>query len=113
MATPPALQTPDLGDAYQNLVDALGRAYWEASSLDTKDLIHGAQESIGDIITAINKQDLADNAALFAQLGSKIKATNAALKKIQDDINTITRNINTAASVLEAISKVLSLVPKI
>ena len=111
MSTPAVLQNADPGDAYQALFDALGRAYWEASTVENKDLIHGAQESVGEIITAIDEQELADNTALFNQLAPKIKATNDALKKIQDQINNITRNISTAASVLAAIAKVLSLVP--
>jgi methyl-accepting chemotaxis protein len=113
MSTPPVLQNPDPGDTYQALYDALGRAYWEASTVENKDLIHGAQESIGEILTAIDQQELAANTALFSQLTPKIKATNEALEKIQGQINNITRNINTAASVLSGIAKVLSLFPAI
>ncbi|MEO6802529.1 MAG: hypothetical protein ABI197_04695 [Granulicella sp.] len=108
---PPVLQAPDLGDAYQALYDSLGKAYWEASDIDSKDLIHGVQESIGEIIDTINAQQLADNTALFIKLAPQIKATSAALKTIQSKINDITKNINTASLVLSGIAKVLSLVP--
>ncbi len=111
MASSTVLQGPDLGAAYQKLYDALGRAYWDASDVPSKDLVHGAQEAIGEIITAINKQGLADNTALFAKMGAKIKATNAALKKIEGQIDQITKNIQTAASVIDAISKILALFP--
>jgi hypothetical protein len=111
MAKSAVLQAPDLGDAYQDLYDALGKAYWEASDIPSKDLIHGAQESIGGIISAIDDQKLADNTANFVKLGQKIKATSAALKTIQGKINDITKNINTASLVLSGITKVLSLLP--
>lgn len=111
MATPQVLQNPDPGVAFQTLYDALGRAYWDASDVPSKDLIHGAQEAVGEIITAIDKQQLADNTAIYAQLASTIKTTNKVLEKIQADIDKITKNIKTAATVLSAISTVLSLFP--
>ena len=111
MATSSALQQVDLGEAYDTLFDALGRAYWDASDVASKDLIHGAQEAVGEILTTIDEQQLASNTDLFAQLGPKIVATNTALKTIQAKINDITRNINTASTVLAAIAKVLSLFP--
>jgi len=111
MTTLPLVQNLDLGDAYETLFDALGRAYWDASDIASKDLIHGAQEAVGDILTAIDEQQLADNTALYVQLGPKIQATNQALKTIQASINSITKNINTATIVVSAISKVLALFP--
>lgn len=109
--TPPILQNPDPGDTYQAAYDALGRAYWEASDIASKDLIHGAQEGIGEILTAIDEQDLANNTPAFIALKPKIDAVNTALQTIKDQINQITKNINTAATVISAVSKVLSLWP--
>lgn len=106
---PPALQNPDLGDIYQDAYDALGRAYWDATDIESKDLIHGVQEAIGDVITAIDEEDLAHNTDLFNDLRPKIDGINTALKKIKDEITQITKNINTASMVVAAVSKVLSL----
>jgi methyl-accepting chemotaxis protein len=111
MATSPVLQNPDPHDAYQAVFDALDRAYWDASDIDSKDLIHSVQGEVGSILTAMNQQQLADNTALFTQIGGQIKTTNDALKKIQASIDSITKNINTAATVLSSISRVLSLFP--
>ncbi len=108
-STPPNLKNPDVAAAYQDVYDELGRAYWEASDVPTKDLIHGTQEAIGDIITAYDEEDLANNTALFLKLTPKIKAANKALQQIKDEISTITKNINTATEVVAAISKVLSI----
>jgi len=83
----------------------------EASDIASKDLIHGAQEAIGEIITAIDEQGLAKNTQLFIAFKPKIDAVNKALQTIKDEINQITKNIATAATVVSAISKVLTLWP--
>jgi hypothetical protein len=108
---PPILQNPDTAASYQAVYDALGRAYWEASDISSKDTVYGAQEAVGEIITQLNEQALANNTAGFLQLPSKIAAANASLKTIQTQIGTITKNVGTAATVISAISKVLSLFP--
>jgi hypothetical protein len=107
----PVLQNPDTAAAYQAVYDALGDAYWQASDINSKDLVYGAQEAIGDILTQLNQQGITNNTALFLQLGPKINAANTTLKAIQDQIATITKNVGTAATVVSAISKVLSLFP--
>lgn len=108
---PPILQNPDPAATYQAVYDALGRAYWEASDINSKDLVYGAQEAIGEIITTLDEQDLASNTNVFIQLQPKIAAVNASLQIIQTQITTITKNINTAATVISVISKALSLFP--
>ena len=107
----PILQNPDAAATYQAVYDALGRAYWEASDIGSKDLVHGAQEAIGEIITALDAQDLASNTNIFVQLQPKIAAANASLKTIQTQISTITKNIGTASTIISVISKALSLFP--
>lgn len=110
--TPPSiLQNPDVASSYQAVFDALGRAYWEASDINSKDLIHGAQEAVGEILTQLDQQDLADNTNAFVQLQPKITAVNASLQNIKNQITNITKNISTAGTVISAISKVLSLFP--
>lgn len=113
MSTPTSsiLQNPDAAATYQAVYDALGRAYWEASDINSKDLVYGAQEAIGEIITTLDEQDLASNTDRFIQLLPKIKAVNASLQTIQSQISTITKNINTAGMVISVISKALSLFP--
>lgn len=111
MATSNVLQTPKAADAYQLLYDSLGDAYWEASDISSKDLVYGLQESIGQILTAIDQQDLANNTAVFISLGAQIQATNVSLKKVQDSIDSITKNIQTAGKVMAAIATILSLFP--
>jgi len=111
MGLPPTLQNPDPADAYKELYDSLDDAYWEASDINAKDLVHGVETEVGEILDAIVQQQLATNTAAFAALGTKITTTNAGLKKIQAQIDDITKNIATAGKVLGAIGKVLALFP--
>ncbi|HEX7157716.1 MAG TPA: hypothetical protein VF214_01780 [Edaphobacter sp.] len=105
----PVLTNPTSVETYQALYDALSRAYWEASDIVSKDTIHGAQEAVYDIITQLDEAQLEANTAKFLALVPAIKNTNAALQKIQNSIDQITKNISTAATVIAAINKVLSL----
>lgn len=111
MGLPPALQNPDPTDAYKELYDSLDDAYWYASDLSSKDLVHGVETEVGGILDAIVQQQLASNTAVFTALGAKIQATNEGLKKIQANIDKITQNIELTGKLLAAISKVLSLFP--
>jgi hypothetical protein len=103
------LKNPTTIDAYQALYDALGRAYWDASTIDAKDLIQGVRESIYDIITDLDEAQLDANATALLAIQPKIEDTNDALKKIKESINVITKNINTAATVISTISKVVAI----
>jgi hypothetical protein len=106
---PPILKKPQTIDDYQALYDVLGRAYWEASDINSKDLVQGARESIYDIITDLDEAQLDANTALFLALEPKIKQTCVTLEKIQSDINSITKNITTASKVVDAINKVIGI----
>lgn len=107
-AVPPALTNQDTIDAYQDLYNALGRAYWDASDLHSKDTVQGARDAVFDIITQLDEQDLQANTQKFLALLGTVNDTNKALAGIRDQITQITKNINTAANVIAAISKVLS-----
>ncbi len=106
------LQHPSLGEAYQTVYDLLGTLYWESSDLPTKDLVFGAREAVGEILDAVDQQGLVDNTKILNALLPKITMANTALKEIQAGISSITRNLNTAANLVAAVSKVLSLVPR-
>ncbi len=111
--TATVLQQPDLGDAYETLYEVLKRMYWEASTLECKDEVHGVMEEISDIIDQLNEQELSADTDVFVALQPRMAAANAALQKIQTDVAKITKNISTAASALAAIAKVVALAPKV
>jgi hypothetical protein len=106
---PAALDTTDVIAAYKALYDTLGRAYWEASDINAKDQIQGTRDAIYDILTDFNIGQLQTNTAAYLALTARIKHANGALEKIKDEINQITKNITTAASVVSAITKVLNI----
>ncbi len=106
-ALPAALTDQQTIDAYQTLYDTLGRAYWDATDIHSKDTIQGARDAIFDIITELDEKGLEANTEKFQALVGTINATNKALADIRDQISQITKNIATAGSVLSAISKVL------
>jgi hypothetical protein len=112
-STPAPLADPDTIAAYRTLYDALGRAYWEASDINSKDVIQGARDAIYDILTDLNIAQLQANTTLFLALIPRVRQVNGALSKIQDDITGITKNINTASSVIASITKILTIVGKI
>jgi hypothetical protein len=107
---PPSLADPAAVANYKALYDTLGRAYWEASDINAKDTIQGARDAIYDILTDLNRAQLESNTALYLAVMPKIRQTNAALEKIKDQIAQITKNINTASSVVSAVAKVISVV---
>jgi hypothetical protein len=111
MSIDPVLAPSDPADAYQAVYDALGKAYWESSDLNMKDQIQGARDAVYNIITQIDEAELEANTNNFIGIMPEIKAANLALKAIQSEIGQITRNIQTAGTVIAVISKVLSLFP--
>lgn len=114
MATNPLpanLQPRDLIASYQAILDALSSAYWEASDMQSKDLIYGVEQSIGDIITTLTTAQVENLTKQFVALTPKITATNTALQKIKDQVSQITKNIGTASTLVNGITKILSLFP--
>lgn len=113
MATLAQLTRNDEVIMYQALYDALGRAYWDASSVDEKDQIQGARDMTYQIITDLDSAQLAENTEKYVALQAKIASVNKALAKVKQDIANITKNLTTAANVLSAIDKVVQLGGKI
>jgi hypothetical protein len=108
---PANLQNGNVLDCYRKLLDTLSSAYWEACDMPSKDQIYGAQQAVSQIITALDTQDIAQLTQQYIAMKPKIDATNAALGKIKDAVNQITKNIGTASTLVAGITKVLSLFP--
>jgi hypothetical protein len=107
---PEALTGEDAIARYKTLYETLGRAYWEASDLHSKDTIQGAREAVYEILTDLNIAKLKANTAAYVALMTKVTDANCALETIRRDIGTITKNITTAASVITAVTRVLDIV---
>ena len=109
--TPDLLENPDLIVAYRQAFQVLKDAYWHASDIPTKDLIYGVQTSIGQLLTLLNEQQLAENTADFTTLIPQMKSINDSLAEVKQSIDKITRDFQTASTILAAINKVISLLP--
>lgn len=103
------LADPNTIDAYKSLFDALGNAYWKATDINTKDTIQAARDKIYEILTDLNVAKLEENTEQFSALKQKIEDSNAALSEIKDKIDDVTKDLSTAASVIAAIAKVVSI----
>lgn len=110
IVVPEALKGEEAIAGYKTLYETLGRAYWEASDLHSKDTIQGAREAVYEIMTDLNIAKLKANTAAYVALMTKVTDTNCALEAIRRDIGNITKNITTAASVIHAVTRVLDIV---
>ena len=103
------LADPNTIDAYKALYDALGNAYWKATDIHTKDTIQAERDKIYEILTDLNVAELEENTEQFTALKQKIDDSNVALSAIKDKIDEVTKDLSTAASVIAAIAKVVSI----
>lgn len=99
-------------DAYQNLFDALGEAYWAASTVEAKDQIQGIRDAVHSVLTAIVQAQLEEDTAQLASLTPLVTKTNDALDKLQSDIDGIVHKITVVTEVEDAITGVLGLAGK-
>ncbi len=98
----------DVQDAYSDLYDALNDAYWAASTIEGKDLLHGLAEAVYDIDSQLNVADVKSRDDEFKQLTTSVGIVNAKLQTLQTEIDGIVHNISVATSVVNATVKVLS-----
>jgi hypothetical protein len=103
--------TPAVRAAYENLY-----AQYEDTIENTTDpgvlaALNASQADVDDILTKDDMYRLHANTALFQALLEQIKSTNDDLQKLKDQIAAIASDISTAGQIIDAINKVLSLVP--
>ncbi len=98
----------DLNDAYSELLDDLNEAYWAAGDMGTKDTLYGYIEAVSGIITQLDSADLASRDPAYTTLVANVSQINTQLGILQQQINTLIARINTAATVISDIAKVLA-----
>ena len=98
--------------AYQALFDALGEAYWAASTVQAKDQIQGVRDAVHQVLTAIIQAQLEEDTTQLESLTGLITATDDALEKLQADIDGIVHKITVVTQVEAAITGVLQLAGK-
>jgi predicted RNA-binding protein with EMAP domain len=99
--------------AYQQLLDALDQAYWEAADIASKDRIKGIEEELQSIIETLDQKEIKTDTALLSQATSQISAVTKELKTLQSELKTITNRIATIGEVTAAIDRVISFGTKV
>jgi len=96
-------------DALQELYDCLNDAYWEATTIEGKDLISGCAQGVSDVLTQVHQQDFSARTPAFTQLADQVAQVNKKLTQLKSDIDKIIHRIDTATNVLGSIEKVINL----
>src|SRR5689334_19841967 len=81
--------------ALQDLFNQLNDAYWEASTIESKDLIAGCAQAVSDVLTEFNQVDFSSRTPAFTQLAADITKINKKLKQLKDNIDNIIHRIST------------------
>jgi|SRR5579872_4851225 len=110
-ASQPSAQ--DLNDAYSQLLGDLNEAYWAAGTMAVKDQIKGIMDEVSDVIAELDAADLATRNAAYDGLSARVAAVNNQLQILQKQINGIISRINTAASIVSDITKVVSVAAEV
>ena len=102
----------DVRDALQELYTKLNTAYWDATTIQTKDRLRGLAEAVEDVISTLNAQQINENTVQFAQLQATMGIINTKLTQLKADINNIIHNIQTTRDVATGIDKALGIAAK-
>ena len=98
-----------LHDGLQALYRELDKAYWDATTMETKDRIRGIAEAVLDVMSELNRRAIAQRTNEFAEMRETIIKVNDKLTELKADLDKIIHNIKTAGEVAGAIDKALGL----
>jgi hypothetical protein len=102
----------DVQDAFQQLYDSLSNAYWAASTIEDKDLIRGCADVVFEVISQLTADGIKSRSADFQELKSSVQSVTGKLQQLQNEINKIIHNIQVASSVVDGVTKALSMAGK-
>ena len=103
--------TAEIRTAYLNLQDQYQLAIMGTSNVGVLQGLVASKLDVDNILTKDNMYRLNANTALFNALLGQIQSTNEELVNLKAQIAAIASDIATAADILAAIDKVLTLVP--
>ncbi len=108
----PTIPLPDaVRAAYQDLYAKLETAIENTTDVAALEALNTAQLNVDNTLTKDNMYRIEANTELFQALLQQINDTNSGLKTLQDQITSIASHFATAADIIAAINKVLTLVP--
>jgi hypothetical protein len=103
-----ALQT-----AFYTLYNSLKDAYWAASTVESKDQIHGAEDLVNQVLDTLDSADLESDNDAMAGLTATLQASMKDLSDLQNQLNVIVHNVSVANTAIQAINAALTVAGKI
>lgn len=110
-ASPTIPLSDDVRAAYSDLYDKLEAEYQSNPDATAREAIEPAKENVSNVLTKDDMCKFSQDTALFKALLGQINDTNSSLKTLQSQIAATASHFQTAASILGAVSKVLTLLP--
>ena len=110
-ASPTIPLSDDVRAAYSDLYDTLEAEYQSNPDATARQAIGPVRDNVSNILTKDDMCKFSQDTALFKALLSQINDTNTSLKTLQSQIAATASHFQTAASILGAINRVLTLLP--
>ena len=99
--------------AYSDLYESTKTSFQQTNDPDAIKYLGDILLWIGNVLEADDVAQIAANDPGFAKLKKAVGDANSGLKKVQGDMDNIAKKIGTVATVVSAITKVLSFFPAI
>lgn len=103
--------TPELRSAYRNLLDTYQTAIENTTDPGVLQALNSSRTNVDNVLTKDAMYRIESTTALYDTLLQQISGTNDELKALQAQILAISSGISTFGDVLNAIDKVLTLIP--
>ena len=103
--------SPEQREAYQDLYDKYQAEIENTIDPIALDTLNDSRSEVAAILDRNDLYELDRNTGLYADLFDQIKSTNKSLSTLKDQIAAVSAHIATAAAILTAIDKVLTLFP--
>lgn len=99
-------------EAFQDLYDQLGNAYWAATTTDTKDRIYGIEEVVYDLLMELDKRTLEANSAVYNEVKVRMETVIGRIDQLKRDIDGIIHAVKIAGNVTAAMDKAIGMAMK-
>ena len=103
----------DLQKLFYTLYNSLKDAYWAASTVESKDQIHGAEDLVNQILDTLDRKDIESNNDAIADLTKTLKVSIKDLSDLQNKLDAIVHNVSIANTAIQAINDALTAAAKI
>ena len=98
---------------FYTLYNSLKDAYWAASTVESKDQIHGAEDLVNQVLDTLDREDLESDNAAMADLTKTLKDSIKDLSDLQNKLDVIVHNVAIANTAIQAINDALTAAAKI